>query len=423
MKKRLLPMAAMLLTVFFATVWLQTAGQPTVPVPTHTLRVALWDYGVVGYDKEIISRFMAEYPDIKIEVVSYPPAYYDDSLEAMLNSGERLDVIYANQLAQFSMLAARGVPLPLDDLAARDGIDLSSYPDTEVLCDPQTGALSGLPYREDKFMLYYNKDLFDRAGVPYPQPGMTWQQYHETAHTLTERLQAEDPALWGAYFLNKERHMFYYMSAQPFDWADDPFSLAAPGLSLLLQMERDGSIPPFSLAEGRSDSQRLFETGRYAMYVHGSWFMNFLSADQQAGLVNFNWGVTERPVWSADTPNQNDAWLTPLCINRSTTEPEAAWTFVKYVCGAKGAETLAQDLMLPAYHSPQIDETLRQRLTQSGIDPALFLDGLSAPAPPLSAREQTLSDAVYAQYSRALLSLDTVEESIAQMETLRETLP
>lgn len=411
--------AALLLLSVGAGMWRRSTDTAANAEAQQVLRVALWDYGTVSYDQKIIERFQQTHPEIRIEVISCPPAYYDDSLKAMLDSGERVDVIYANQLSQYAALVDRGVAMPLDALVARDGIDLSAYAGIDALRDPSDGALMGLPYRQDQFLLYYNRDLFDRAGVPYPQKGMTWAQFRETARTLTTRLKAEDEALWGAYFLKKEKHMFYYMDSRPFDWENDAFSRAARGLELLLAMEQDGSIPRFAACESRQDSQRMFETGKYAMFVHGSWYLNFLATDQTAGLLDFRWSAAERPVWSAEEPSRDEIWLTPLCISAGTTEPEAAWTFVKYVCGEQSARVLAAEMMPPAYHSAQAQAVLQQGLEARGLDPALLQSTLSVPEQLLSAREQALADAVYAQYGRALLGLDTVDESVAQMEAAR----
>ena len=52
-----------------------------------------------------------------------------------------------------------------------------------------TGALMGLPYRQDKFVLYYSKDLFEQSGCTIPENGMTWEEFADLAQTLTERLQ------------------------------------------------------------------------------------------------------------------------------------------------------------------------------------------------------------------------------------------
>ena len=147
----------------------------------HVLRVVLWDYDTVSYDRRIIQAFEAQNPDITVEVTSYSPTYYDFSLEALLASDEQIDVIYANQLPQFAWLCQEEYLLPLDDFITQDGLDLSCYSDTEVLREPDSGAVMGLPYRQDKFLLYYNKDLFDQAGLPYPSSSPSWEEVCDLA--------------------------------------------------------------------------------------------------------------------------------------------------------------------------------------------------------------------------------------------------
>lgn len=386
----------------------------------HTLRVALWDYGTVSYDRRMIEQFTQEYPNIQVEVVSCSPEYYDSSLESMLDSGDRLDVIFVNQLPQLAKLIARDIALPLDDYAERDVIDLDVYPDTDVLRDPNTGALMGLPYRQDKFVLYYNKDLFEQSECTIPENGMTWEEFVDLAQTLTERLKKVQDDRWGAYLLFAPTHMFYYMNTTQFAWEKDSFNRVFDGLTLLCGLNDAGSIPPFAKQQLRQDSQRLFENGNYAMMIHGSWYMNFLHTDETRGLLNFSWGVTERPVWSEGQPNENDAWITPLIIHRDTTEPEAAWTFLKFVCGKQGAEILTDEWILPAYQDADIRAQLRQNMQVEGIEADIFLEGLSDPRPLPTQQELALSEQIYELYRRVLLGLDTVPEGVEKMEQTRQ---
>lgn len=420
MRKRLMPLGMLVVITVCMIAFLHTVEQEKTQ-EIHTLRVSLWDYDTVSYDRKVIEQFEKEHPDIHIEIISSAPAYYHDSLTAMLDSGERLDVIFVNQLQQLSTLIEKEVALPLDDFVARDQIDLSVYPDIDVLRSPDTGALLGLPYRKDKFVLYFNKDLFDLAQLPYPTEGMTWQDFQQTAAQLTERLKPIDEEYCGAYFLKKEMHLAYFLQSKPLAWDTDDFALLRPGLSLLLQMQEDGSIPPFTRAAMAQDSQRLFEQGNYAMFVHGSWYMNFLKMDEEEGNVAFDWGVVERPVWSDTQPNQNDAWITPVIIHRDSTEVEAAWTFVKYICGEAGARSLAEELILPAYQSEETDRILWDQLQERGIEKHVFTT-FSDPVAPMSKQQQAIADAVYTQYGRALLSLDTIEQSMTQMEQARQAL-
>ena len=48
-----------------------------------------------------------------------------------------------------------------------------------------TGSNYTLPFRKDWYMLFYNKDLFDKAGVAYPSADMTWDEYEELAKQMT----------------------------------------------------------------------------------------------------------------------------------------------------------------------------------------------------------------------------------------------
>ncbi len=420
MGKRLKPFGFLLLSTMVLFLLLQMVDVSESD-EIHTLRVALWDYETVTYDRKVIEQFEKEHPDIHIEVISSPPVYYNDSLKAMLDNGERVDVIFVNQLAQLPALIESQAALPLDDLIERDHITLENYPDTDVLRDPHSGELLALPYRKDKFVLYYNKDLFDLAGVLYPTSHMTWEEFRETAQELTDRLKAIDTSYWGAYFLKKEMHLLYFLQSQPFQWITDDFSLLRPGLNLLSDMQEEGSIPSFTRAAMVQDSQRLFEQGNYAMFVHGSWYMNFLAMDEERGHVNFDWGVVERPVWSASKPNQNDAWVTPVVIHRNTTETEAAWSFVKYICGEQGARILADELIIPAYQSDIIDATLREKLKERGISEEI-LQNFSDPVVPPPYEQQVLIDTIYDLYGRALLSLNTTEESLHAMDEARTNI-
>ena len=47
------------------------------------------------------------------------------------------------------------------------------------------GKTYSLPYRNDWYVLYYNKDLFDAAGVEYPSNDMTWEEYYDLAAKMT----------------------------------------------------------------------------------------------------------------------------------------------------------------------------------------------------------------------------------------------
>ena len=383
----------------------------------HVLRVALWDYDTVSYDRRIIQAFEAQNPDITVEVTSYSPTYYDFSLEALLASDEQIDVIYANQLPQFAWLCREGYLLPLDDFIEQDGLDLSCYSDIDVLREAEGGTVMGLPYRQDKFLLYYNKDLFDQAGLPYPSASPSWEEVCNLAQQLSNRLEGK----YGIYFSALPEHLIPQSLDQPFDYMTGDFAVLEEGLERYLMLAETGLTPSFTDLDRMDPAQRLFETGAFGMFLNGSWYLSFLAEDTEVGVCDFRWGVAARP-GSAAGAAENPMMLTPVCIHSETTEPEAAWRFLRFVCGTEGAKILADEMVLPAYHTEETDAQLAARAQDFGIDDALVLNGFDPPEAPPTAQQREIREAIYARYQRVLLGLDTIDTFLLSATQLRSEI-
>ena len=272
-----------------------------------TLRVVLWDYDVVIYDRELIENFEKDHPDIKIDVISYPPTYYNSSLTALLDSGETVDVIYVNQLDQLSQITDRNLAMPLDSYIRRDGVPTEHYPGLDVLRG-KDGELLALPYRRDKFLLYYNKDLLDMAGVEYPADTMSWIDFMQYTGEVSENLWSGQ---FAACFLLNETQILQYMRDRSWSGSKENIQLLQDGMELLRTMQRKKYILPFSVCESYSASQRMFETGNYGLFVHGTWYLNYLQNDRNR--FHFAWGVAEKPNWRTDQP-YNAMMLTPIDV-------------------------------------------------------------------------------------------------------------
>lgn len=151
------------------------------------LTVVLWDYDKTSYDWKLIRAFEDSHPDVQVEVVSYPDTYYDQKMQARLLSGRQTDVFLCRTMDSLYKLYEYGVAQPLDELLAQYGHDLR---DSAELVQMQfDGHQYGIPYRRDRYVLLYNCELFDRAGIPYPKERLTW----EGAGARTGAADAEQP--------------------------------------------------------------------------------------------------------------------------------------------------------------------------------------------------------------------------------------
>lgn len=386
----------------------------------HVIRVVLWSYEENSYDRRIIETFEEENPDIRVEVISYNSLYYQDNVNILMESGQRIDVLYVNQLPMLRTLIEHDFPLALDDLIERDEIDLTHYIAPEALRHPETGALLGLPYRKDRFLLYYNKDLFNMAGEPYPEDGMTWQEFYELGGRLKKKLDMVYTDRYGVFLFKTPSDQMAYTLKDPFDVLKDSFELLRPGLQMYRDLQDRGISTNLAEMDNLEGLQRMFNQGKYAMFVNGVWQLNMLADDMENDLVGFQWGAVDLPCWERGQPNRVQIAQSPLCINKDTQETEAAWRFVKYVCGTGGASILADELILPGYSSPEVDAVFAARAEEYGVPPDLCLNRFDCVVLPPTQKQAVLSQKIYTQYERALLGLDTVDESIAAMEQIRQ---
>lgn len=374
----------------------------------HTLRISLWDYDLTEYDRELVTKFEEQNPDINIEVISYRSEVYPYYVRNLLDSGSQVDIVYANQMAMFTELEENGFCEPLDSYVNQDNTPLSPY---STFFRSSEGKLMALPYRIDKFLLFYNKDLFDQAGLKYPDSLMTWDEWRETAEKLQYTLGENQ---YGAFSICIPTHWSEIFTSQSFSISNMDLPELREGMHLLLQMQKDGTMVPIQEMNTHGGVQRLFETGNYGMYICGTWLMHYLKIDEQSGDCSMRWGVTERPHWDGKK-NENAAWVTSLCINKNSKEKESAWKFVNFVCGKQGAEIMANNLMIPAYQDEEITNLLEQQMKKYDITVPLNTSSFDKPQKTTCLQENKARSAIISEIGRCVLGLQSEDTCIANI--------
>lgn len=385
----------------------------------HVLRVCLWDYDVVSYDRKLIAAFEESHPHIQVEVVAFNSYYYNKTLESMLESGQQADVIFVNQLESLSMLQEQDMIYPIDAFLEKDKLPLDSYLALDALRDSRSGELLGLPYRMDRFMLYFNKSMFDEAGVQYPDSNMTWLEFEELAKTLQQHISLSSDQ-YSVFQLIAPSRQMSFLTDEFFSVANSSFEELRPGLELMLRMQEEGVMKPLSEMSDQEGVQRMFEQGDYGMFVHGSWFLNYLINDTKNGKISFEWGVCAPPSWKNEESRIDEIWQTPVCISRNTREREAAWEFVSFVCGPEGAAILAEEGMLPACLTNEVREIFSQNVKQFDVDASLLLDGFDYTLYPISEQIHILKEQIDKEYTKVMLGIESVDEGLQNMSSIRE---
>lgn len=385
----------------------------------HVLRVCLWDYDIVSYDRKLIAAFEQTHPHIQVDVVAFNSYYYNKTLESMLESGQQVDVIFVNQLESLSILQEQDMIYPIDEFLEQDTLPQDAYLALDALRDTENGALLGLPYRMDRFLLYFNQSMFDDAGVDYPENDMTWLEFEELAKTLQQRI-SPSAEQYSVFQLIAPSRQMAFLTDESFSVESSSFEQLRPGLELMLRMQEQGVMKPLTEMSDQEGSQRMFEQGDYGMFVHGSWFLNYLINDTKTGDVSFKWGVCALPSWKTEESRIDEIWQTPVCISRNTREREAAWEFVRFVCGPEGAAIMAEEGIMPACLTDEVRDIFTQNVQQFDVDASLFLEGFDRTLYPSSAETRILQEQIDKEYAKVILGIESVDEGLQNMVSIRE---
>lgn len=176
------------------------------PYDGVTLKWALTDNAASGEETQKMVALIKEMTGINIEFSITPTtaAGEIDKVLVSLMAGDDIDIVSRTPI-QFEEFYNAGVLTPLDELAANVGYDMEKvYSGAAVKFDGQTYAL---PAERDIWLTYYNKKVFDDAGIPYPEAeGWTWEKYVETAQQLNDA----DKGVWGSFIGNDAVHSYMY---------------------------------------------------------------------------------------------------------------------------------------------------------------------------------------------------------------------
>lgn len=323
-----------------------------------TLRLALWDYEVDNamYDP-ILEAFQEANPDIKVEIVSSPNADYETKLTTMLSGGDDIDVFFAKSNTALPGIQAKGYCMDLQSMLDESGFDTANY--GTVLEQQMTydGDVYALPFRTNDWVLFYNKNLFDEAGIDYPVDAMTWQDLE----TLSEQLQAKLPEGDYAYsFQPKAGFIFPCLAGTEdgFDITTSDLSCMTTALDWILDMQDKGLMQNYADAVSMSMDQTYFYKGEWAMMWNGSWFVQ--SLNQQTDL-GFEWGIAKSPYWEGTEVN-GFVTSTPLCVSANTKHPEEAFKLLTFMCGEEGASLLAKSNLVPGYMDDAVLDSYKKNV-------------------------------------------------------------
>lgn len=321
---------------------------------------------------EVIDAFEAAHPDIQVEVQHAPWASYFDRLQTQMAGGTAPDVMFINNVPSY---AARGVLEPLDSYIEASGFDADAYyPDLRRIFS-YDGHIYGFARDNDTTVLYYNKDLFDAAGVDYPDDTWDWARLREAAAALTTKDARGRTVQYGLGLEKNKYPLWVYQNGgtvfdDPIDATaftmDEPAAVEAIDFVADLILE-DSSVPSFDAMQQLGDTTQLFSTGRVAMVM-----TNAARVPTFADAA-FNWDVAPLPT-GPDGTRANTAGGAGYAMSSASQNKEAAWTFLEFLAGPEGQSIFAETgLAVPALNTEETTQAFLSALPET-IDGQVFID-------------------------------------------------
>jgi multiple sugar transport system substrate-binding protein len=334
------------------------AGAGNQPV---TLTLSGWSLSTTPEFQTLADGFHKAHPNVTVQVKEYDATNYDTLMTADLASGAAPDIITMKNVLHVATYVQGGTLLDVSDVKLPAGISgASAY----VI----GGKSYAVPYRLDSWVLFYNRDLFKKAGVADPDGSWTWDDYVNAAGRLKAGLKAAGSPATAAY-----QHTWQSL-VQGFANAQSPganvlggkYSYLAPYYQRALQLQNEGAQPTFNTATANNLSyQTEFGKQQAAMILMGTWEAASLLAQQSAGAADtFSWGMAPAPQYSAATAGTGNVPVTfgdptGFAVNAKIDPAKltAAKEFLGYAASEDGAKSLAAIGITPALINPSVVST------------------------------------------------------------------
>jgi len=379
-----------------------------------TLTMTAWDIGTTPYWQAVIDAYEAQNPNVKVEMVEISSQEYQDKVNIMLSGGDDTDIITVKDIPGYSAMLTRGQIIPLNDYIEKDSLDLSMFSGAAEQLTYE-GSIYALPFRSDIWILFYNKDLFDSAGVAYPTNEMTWTQFDEVARQMTSGSGADK--VYGAHF-HTWRSCVELATVQDGKNTviSTDYSFMKPMYDMVIGMQDDGIVMDYGeLKAGSVHYSGVFKNQQIAMLPMGSWWIGGMISAVNDGEADFNWDVVKYPVPEGVEPGTTAGTLTSLAINANSDAKDVAWDFIKFYSGEEGAKALAATGNLPAVRTPEVLDVFSSVAgVPAGAAEALqtVTVRLELPMDPnVGAIEQILNE----EHDLIMTESVTVDEGIAEM--------
>jgi multiple sugar transport system substrate-binding protein len=368
----------------------------------------------------LTDTYKNSHPNVDVEWINIVGGgnYGRDKLQTMIAGGDAPDLMMLNT-GQFEQLASRGALKPLNDIITKEKFDMGLYWPQAIGGITYKGKIYGLPRDMSNVILYYNKDLFDKAGVAYPTNNWTWNDLLAAAKKLTIDKNGDGKIdQWGIAVNN-----IVWVWAG-FVWGNggdiltpdrkkillsDPKTIEALNFYFGMLTKEHVSPPPGALPE-QSWAGDWMLTQSVAMGLFGPWWRPSLVTMDKP----FRWDVAMPPK-APKTGKRGSVVYTDMWGMSSTTKvTNETWDFMKYLTSKEGQQ-LWTDLIGARSISPVKSVAQSEKwIHYGGSSGQIILDALSfSQVPPINFGNGNEVETIWDQeFGAVVAGQETVDDAV-----------
>ncbi len=305
-----------------------------------TIRFAIYDWDLIRYEA-LAEVFEEENPAIKIKLVSIDETlglkpggmgWPDDAYARLASAADVWSIGTSYEAVR------QGLVLDLTPLVAAHNFDMNDFYPGALKQSRWDGGMWFLPTEITYDLIYFNKEAFDQAGLDYPQPGWTWDDFLITAKSLTVQ-DGDKVTQWG--FVQPYPNPLPFVHAQAgslfnLDTTPPTPRLEAPAIVEAVQWYTDlfliHKVAPWNAPSdaGNRDGEVVFADG-WQLIVDGSaamWIDRSPSWSYWSQQLNV--GVAPFPI-STQRSETTPAYTNEFSISAGSKYPDAAWRWLMFL--------------------------------------------------------------------------------------------
>jgi multiple sugar transport system substrate-binding protein len=298
-----------------------------------------------SFIKQIVDDYNGSQKDVQVKLTIIPAANFVQKFGAAAATGSApdvaaIDLVYLPYFASKSTiedLTSRTKTLNYMDKLSPAHLKLAKY----------QGKMYAMPFSAEASVLYYNKDLFKKAGLDPNKPPTTQTE----VVTAAKKIRALGADTYGYYFSGACGGCLIF-TAMPYLWAaggdllqgEGPNAKAIidsspgvkDGLTFFKELWDAGVVPAGAKSDTGANFNGPFQTGKVGMYGGGAFAVGTLSADKK-----LNFGITPLPGKTA-AQTGSFAGGDEIAIPSGSKNKDAAWKFIKWVTDAEAQTALGK---------------------------------------------------------------------------------